>query len=45
MDTGGPRREFFRLFAKKVLDVHCIGDPGKCLFVKNVPALQVSCLC
>lgn len=42
IDTGGPSREFWRLFVKEVVDLYCIGEPGKCLFIKNVPALQVS---
>ena len=38
IDTGGLSREFWRLFAKGVDDVYCIGDR---IFSKNVPALQV----
>ena len=42
VDTGGLTREFWRLFLNEVVRTYCIGDPGKCLFVKNVSALQVS---
>lgn len=41
VDTGGPTREFFRLFVNDVCKCYCIGEAGKCLFMKNVPALQV----
>lgn len=41
VDTGGLSREFWRLFLNEVVKMYCIGDTGKCLFVKNVSALQV----
>ena len=41
MDVGGPSREFWRLLVKQAVDDYCIGPPGSCLFVKNMPALQV----
>lgn len=41
IDTGGLRREFFRLFVKGVVDIYCIGDLGNYIFKKSVPALQV----
>ena len=41
VDTGGPSREFWRLFASEVVLQFCEGEAGKCLFMKNVPALQV----
>ena len=41
VDTGGLTREFWRLFLNEVVKMYCIGDAGKCLFVKNVSALQV----
>ena len=41
IDTGGLSREFWCLFVKEVVDSYCIGEPGRCLFTKNVPALQV----
>lgn len=41
VDTGGLGREFWRLFVNDVVHHYCIGEPGSCLFVKNVPALQV----
>ena len=40
-DTGGLRREFWRLFALQAVDQYCIGDAHK-TFLQNVPALQVS---
>lgn len=41
IDTGGPSREFWRLVCADVAKLYCIGEPGKCIFMKNVPALQV----
>ena len=42
MDHGGPSKEFWRLFIQNVVRVYTIGDPGSCLFMKNIPALTVS---
>ena len=39
-DTGGLRREFWRLFASEAAQQYCIGDTMK-TFQQNVPALQV----
>ncbi len=44
IDTGGPSRVFWRLFVKEVSEKYCMGDVGMCLFLKNVPALEV-CVC
>jgi hypothetical protein len=41
VDTGGPSREFWRLFAEALVEQYCVGDEGAYLFVKNIPALQV----
>ena len=41
MDTGGLSREFWRIFIAEVVNNYCIGEPGKSLFLKNDPALQV----
>ena len=41
VDTGGLSREFWRIFIAEVVNNYCIGEPGKSLFLKNVPALQV----
>lgn len=41
VDSGGLTWEFWRLFAREVAEKYCIGDCGKCLFAKNIPALQV----
>ena len=42
IDTGGPSREFWRLFAEGVVTSYCIGnDHQQFFFNKNVPALQV----
>jgi hypothetical protein len=41
VDTGGPSREFWRLFAEALVEQYCVGDEGVYLFVKNIPALQV----
>ena len=43
VDTGGPSREFWRLFASGVSSSYCVSnDSGECFLDKNVPALQVS---
>ena len=42
VDTGGPTREFWRLFIQEVVRHYCVGDSEMCLFVKNLPALEVS---
>ena len=42
VDTGGPTREFWRLFIQEVVRHYCVGDSGMCLFAKNIPALEVS---
>ena len=42
IDTGGPSREFWRLFVEGVASSYCIGnDHQQFFFNKNVPALQV----
>lgn len=41
VDTGGPSREFWRLFTYAVMERYCIGDAGCCLFVRNTPAVEV----
>ena len=41
MDTGGLSREFWRLLVNDIVNQYCIGEPGSCLFVKNVQVLQV----
>lgn len=42
VDTGGPMREFYRLFAKGVTEKYCVSNrSGQCFPVKNVLALQV----
>ena len=42
IDTGGPSREFWRLFASGVADKYCISNErGQYFFDKNVPALQL----
>ena len=40
IDHGGPRREFFRLFAAKTAETYFSGGT-KAYFTCNVPALQV----
>ena len=30
------------LFSKAVVESFCVGEPGKCVFIKNILALQVS---
>ena len=42
LDGGGPRREFFRLFANEVRDRMCFGNNAKYFFRHDVTALQVS---
>ena len=42
VDAGGPTREFWRLFVEGVVAKYCIGEPGSKLFLKDIPALQVS---
>lgn len=41
IDTGGLSREFWRLLCDNIVKDYCIGESGKCIFVRNVPALQV----
>ncbi len=42
VDTGGPLREFYRLFALGVTEKYCIrNESGECFPLKNVIALQV----
>ena len=41
MDTGGLSHSFWRLFVNDIVNQYCIGEPGSCLFLKNVQALQV----
>lgn len=45
IDTGGPSREFWRLFVQDVVQDYCVGDVGISLFVKNVPAMRVCFFC
>ncbi len=46
VDTGGPSREFWRLFSSGVAEVYCVqNEMGKHFLDKNVPALQVICTC
>ncbi|XP_064389314.1 uncharacterized protein LOC135337323 isoform X2 [Halichondria panicea] len=41
VDTGGPLREFYRLFAKGVTEKYCTSnESGQCFPLKNVVALQ-----
>ena len=40
VDTGGLTREFLRLVGLEVISTYCTGEPGQCLFTKNVSALQ-----
>ena len=44
IDTGGPTREFWRLFVEDVVQQFCEGEPRASVFSKNVPALQVRML-
>ena len=41
VDLGGPRREFFRLFAHEGKDHFFIGPDTKKFFITNVTAIQV----
>ena len=46
IDTGGPSREFWHLFASGVADKYCISNETRQYFFdKNVPALQVYACC
>ena len=40
VDTGGPSREFWRLFVGGAVETYCIGKRN-CIFTRNTPALQV----
>ena len=40
-DTGGLRREFWRLFGLGVTKEYCVGDSSCMTFRQNVSALQV----
>ena len=42
MDAEGLSREFWRLLVQQAVSKYCVGPPGSCLFMKNMPALQVS---
>jgi hypothetical protein len=43
VDHGGPKREFFRLFAKEASQTYFKGASEKCrFFVNNVTAVQVN---
>ena len=43
VDHGGPKREFFRLFAKEASQTYFKGSSEKCrFFVNNVTAVQVN---
>ena len=41
VDCGGPRREFFRLFAIKAQQKYFVGVPTQKFFSSDVCALQV----
>ena len=42
VDTGGPTREFYRLFAKGVTEQYCVSNSsGQSFLMKNVLELQV----
>ena len=42
VDTGGPLRKFYHLFAKGVTEKYCVSNSsGQCFPMENVPALQV----
>lgn len=45
MDTGGPRREFFRLFVKGTSEKYLHGKSGKLTFASSTVACQVSIDC
>ena len=42
IDTGGPSREFWRLFMHDVERKYFIGSEGKLTLLRNMPALEVS---
>lgn len=42
IDHGGPRREFFRLFAQKVEEDFFQGSDGNKYFVQNIAAVHCS---
>ena len=41
IDTGGPNREFWRLFMNDVKKRYFIGSEGKQTLARNIPALEV----
>ena len=41
VDCGGPRREFFRLFAIRAQQKYFVGIPDQKFFACDVSALQV----
>ena len=41
IDTGGPRREFFRLLVEEGSARYLVGTPGKMTFASNTIACQV----
>ena len=41
IDTGGPSREFWRLFMHSIEKTYFIGSEGKRTLARNVPALEV----
>ena len=41
-DTGGPSREFWRLFVREVCEEYFAGVDGKLTLLRNIPALEVS---
>ncbi len=41
-DGGGPRREFFRLFADEMKSSMCIGRNGQYVLMHDVSGLQVN---
>ena len=40
-DTGGLRRELWRLLKNAVAEEYCHGGEHQLMFMQNVPALQV----
>ena len=42
IDTGGPSREFWRLFMHSVDKTYFVGNEGKQTLARNVPALEVN---
>ena len=42
MDTGGPSREFWRMFFQEVDNHYFVGPKGKRTLQRNTPALEVS---